>query len=210
MLAITDIPLQLRQDIFLDKEMAPQVITVRNFDENSTRDFNKEFQAAVQRRQPVILINIDSYGGAVYALQSMLTTIRNSPVPVATYTQSKAMSCGAMLLGFGTKGYRYAAPGAKIMLHEVSSATGGKVNEMIADTQECRDLNDEIFMELSRHCGWHEGYFHRMIHKKNHAEWYLRAPEAQKRKLIDVVGTPQLVTRVTVETVLEVVEKKGF
>ena len=210
MLNLTEIPPNLRQDIFLNKEFEPQVITVRDFSETAAQAFNKEFQQAVQRKQPVIPINIDSFGGQIYSLMSMLTTIRSSPVPVATYTQSKAMSCGAMLLGFGTKGYRYATPSAKIMIHEVSAAVGGKYNEMLADSQEARDLNDELLLELSRHCGWADNYFHRKIHDKNHADWYLRGAEALKRRLVDIVGTPQLVTRVYVETNLELVGNTGY
>ena len=205
MLAFTEIPAQLRQDVFLDKDRTPQVITVREFDEPSVQNFNREFQQALQRQQPVILINIDSYGGNVYSLLSMLSTIRNSPVPVATYTQSKAMSCGAFLLGMGTVGYRYASPLAVIMLHDVSSAIGGKVNDIVVDGQETQALNDTLFQGLSTNCGWNEHYFQRKVHDKSHSDWYIRPPEAKKVKLIDTIGTPHLITRVRVETTLELV-----
>lgn len=210
MLSFTHIPTQLKQDAFVDKDHTPQVITVREFTEASALVFNREFQMALQRQQPIILINVDSYGGSVYALLSMITTMRNSPVPVATYTQSKAMSSGAMLLGLGTKGYRYMAPRAKVMLHEVSSGAGGKVSELIVDTQEAQDLNNDIFRELSVHCGWNENYFFRKIHDKNHADWFLKSDEAKKIRLIDQIGSPQLVTRVWVETTIEMVNPVGF
>lgn len=210
MLNITEIPPFIRQDFFVDKEYAPQVIVVRDFNENGVRDFQKDFQQAVQRRQSIIPIQIDSYGGQVYSLLAMLNIIRNSPVPVATFTQSKAMSCGAFLLGFGTKGYRYVAPGAKVMLHEVSSVAFGKVHELASDSQEAKDLNDDLFRQLSVHCGWNENYFHRLIHERNHADIYLTSKEVHKRKLADFVGTPQLVTKLSLEIKLELLEPKGF
>lgn len=209
MLNITNIPFPLKQDIFLDASHKPQVITVRDFNEVALEKFTKEFNDAVQRRQPIIPINIDSFGGQVYSLRPMINMIRNAPVPVATFTQSKAMSCGAFLLGFGTPGYRFVSPTAKVMIHEVSGGAGGKVNEIIADGNEAMELNNELFEALSLHCGWSKDYFHRLIHKKSHADWYLKADELKKRHIIDVIGTPQLTTTVTIETTVELVNNSG-
>ena len=203
MLNILDIQPPLRLDIYAHESMRPQVIQVREFNAVAAEKFCKEFQEAIQRRQPIIPIHIDTYGGEVYSLQSMIGVIQTSPVPVATFTQSKAMSCGSMLLAFGTKGYRYMSPRSILMVHEVSGGAGGKVHEVRVDSDETIRLNNEIFQEMGLHCGWHKDYFLAQIHTKSHADWYVKPEEAKKRKIVDHIGIPKLVTRVTAVTTLE-------
>ena len=76
--------------------------------------------------QKVIPVVIDSYGGQVYSLMSMIAAIESAELPVATIVEGKAMSCGAVLLSFGEQGMRFADPHATVMIHDVSSGGYGK------------------------------------------------------------------------------------
>lgn len=204
MLNLFDVQAPLRQDVFPTDNQKPAVIHVRNFDEGSVATYCQQFQDAIQRRQPIIPINIDSFGGQIYALQPMISMIQNSPVPVATYTNSKAMSCGSFLLGFGTKGYRYMGPRATAMIHEVSCGGGGKVHEVKVSAEEGMRLNNELFEELALHCGWEKDHFLKEIHERKHADWLLKPEEAIYHKLVDHIAVPKMITRVRVETVIEI------
>ncbi len=85
---------------------SPVVIRVNKFDEKSAKDFAEKIASAHNTGQSVIPVIIDSYGGQVYSLMSMIASIKNSELPVATIVEGKAMSCGVILFSCGTEGYR--------------------------------------------------------------------------------------------------------
>lgn len=104
----------------------PVIIRLSKFDESNAKAFSAAMMKAQNTGQPVVPVIIDSYGGQVYSLMSMISDIKNSRIPVATIVQGKAMSCGAILFSFGTDGYRYMDPDATLMIHDVSSMGWGK------------------------------------------------------------------------------------
>ena len=85
----------------------PIVIRVTKFDEASAKSFSALMSKAQNSGQPVVPVIIDSYGGQVYSLMSMIADIKHSKIPVATIVQGKAMSCGAILFSFGSPGKRF-------------------------------------------------------------------------------------------------------
>jgi ATP-dependent Clp protease protease subunit len=197
----------LKREVFTENH-GPIIITVKKFDETSVTEFNKEFDKAIQSGQPIIPINIDSYGGQAYSLMAMLATVRSSPVPVATFIEGKGMSCGSFLAAFGTVGYRYASEYSTMMVHEVGSMSWGKIQELKVSVEESIRLNDGLFSRLARHCGHPADYFLNRIHEKNHADWFLDAGQMKDERLIDHIGVPKLVTTVDVSIKLELTEQK--
>ena len=109
----------------------PVIITVNQFNEEETRKFAEMMCQAQNSGQKVIPIEIDSFGGEVYSLMSMIAMIKASKVPVATIIQGKAMSCGAVLFSFGEDGLRFMDKDATVMIHDVSSMDWGKVEELV-------------------------------------------------------------------------------
>ena len=98
----------------------PIVIRVNKFDEASARSFSNLMTKAQNTGQPIVPIVIDSYGGQVYSLMSMVSDINSSRVPVATIVQGKDMSCGALLFSFGAEGHRYMDTDSTLIIHDVS------------------------------------------------------------------------------------------
>lgn len=183
---------------------APVVIEVNKFDEKAASDFRDQISDAHNTGQPVIPVVIDSYGGQVYSLLSMITDIENAILPVATICVGKAMSCGSVLLAWGDEGYRYIAPNARVMIHDVSAMEWGKVEELKAGTKEVEFLNDHLFRELAKKTGQRdEEYFLKKIHDKGHAEWYMSGEEAKKHKIVNHVKIPTLTANVNVEYTFE-------
>lgn len=176
----------------------PIIVRVTDFTEAAAKTFSEEFRKAHHTGQPVIPVVIDSYGGYVHSLLSMISDISHSNLPVATICVGKAMSCGSILLSCGTKGMRYADSFSSIMIHDVSSGYEGKIEEIKTSVEESDRLNKQIFGILAENCGKKPDYFLKMIHDKSHAEWYLTAKEAKKQGLVDSVGVPTLKTKVTV------------
>ena len=62
----------------------PVIVVVNKFDEQSADDFRNKFSMAQSTGQKVVPVVIDSYGGQVYSLMSMISTIRSSPLPIVT------------------------------------------------------------------------------------------------------------------------------
>jgi len=170
----------------------PVVIRVRKFDEASAKTFSETMTKAQNTGQPVVPVIIDSYGGQVYSLMSMISDIKNSKVPVATIAQGKAMSCGAILFSFGTEDYRYMDPDATLMIHDVSSMGWGKVEEIKASAEEVERLNKKVYRMMAKNCGQPEDYFLNIVHDKSHADWFLDAQECKKHNMANHLHIPEL------------------
>lgn len=168
----------------------PIIIKVTEFNEKAYASFAEEFQKAVDSRQAVIPINIDSYGGQVYALMGMLELVRTSPVPVATYVATKAMSCGAVLFSAGTEGYRFISPNGTVLVHQVSSAAWGKVEDIVVSAEHTVSLNKRLLGILSKNCGHDAGYFTKRLLENGNADLFYDAKAAQKHNLANIIKTP--------------------
>lgn len=179
----------------------PVVIRVKNFSGTSCQDFSDQMDKASNSGQPFVPIVIDSYGGEVYSLLEMVGKIETCALPCHTIVESKAMSCGAILFAMGDR--RYMSPHATLMIHEVSSRSFGKTEEIKADAKETDRLNKLIFRIMSKNCGKKPGFFLEMLHDKNNADLFLTAAQAKKVNICTDIGVPTMKVKVTVEYKLE-------
>ena len=177
----------------------PVIIRLSKFDEPNAKAFSGAMMKAQNTGQPVVPIIIDSYGGQVYSLMSMISDIKNSKIPVATIVQGKAMSCGAILFSFGTEGYRYMDPDATLMIHDVSSMGWGKVEEIKASAEETDRLNQKIYSMMAENCGKHRDHFLDIVHDKGHSDWFLEADECLKHNLANHLYIPEMKIKTKVE-----------
>ena len=181
----------------------PVIITVNKFDEKSAKDFQAQIAQAHNTGQKVIPVIIDSYGGQVYSLMSMISAIKHAELPIATIVEGKAMSCGAVLLTFGEEGMRFADPNATIMIHDVSSGGHGKIEELKADVKEAERLDEKIFTMMARNCGKKDDYFKKKVFTKKHADWFMDAEEAKKHGMVNHLRVPKINISVSVDVDFE-------
>ncbi len=170
----------------------PVIVRVNKFTEDSAKKFAGEIAAAHNTGQDVIPVVIDSYGGQVYSLMSMISAIQNSQLPIATIVEGKAMSCGAILFSFGEDGKRFIDKNATVMIHDVSSMAWGKVEEVKVSAQETDRLNKIVYRMMAENCGHDDDYFLDLVHEKGHADWFLDAQDAKKHKLANHIRVPTL------------------
>lgn len=187
----------------LELKYEPVIITVNEFTEESATEFSAAISLAHNTGQSIIPVIIDSYGGQAYSLLSMISSVRNSKIPIATIVRGKAMSCGALLASFGADGYRYMDADATMMIHDVASAAFGKVEELKSDAREAERLNKKLFSMMAKNCGKEDTYFLDLIHDKGHADWFLDADEALEHNIVQHVKVPNLKGTVSVEIDLE-------
>ena len=191
----------LIKEIELRKQ--PVIIRVNKFDEKTAKEFHQQMAQAHNTGQGVIPVVIDSYGGQVYSLMSMIAAIKDAEIPVATIVEGKAMSCGAVLLTFGDQGMRFADPDATIMIHDVSSGAHGKIEELKADVKEAERLDDKIYTMMARNCGKKDDYFKKKVFSKKHADWFMAAEEAKKHGLVNHLRLPSMRIDVSVNIDVE-------
>lgn len=187
----------LIKEIELRKQ--PVIIRVNKFDEDSANKFQLEIAQAHNTGQKVIPVIIDSYGGQVYSLMTMISAIKHAEIPIATIVEGKAMSCGAVLLTFGEDGMRFADPDATVMIHDVSSGGYGKVEELKASSEEAARLDDKIFTMMARNCGKKDDFFKKKVFNKKHADWFLDAQEAKKYGIVNHLRVPKFNINVSVD-----------
>ena len=76
-----------------------------------------------------IKLYINSPGGSVYDGLGIFDTIQAIGPDVQTVGIGLQASMGAFLLSSGTKGQRFALPNSRIMIHQPSSGTQGKITD---------------------------------------------------------------------------------
>lgn len=187
----------------VELKVDPIIVRVNKFDEESSKEFVDAVSRAQNTGQPVIPVVIDSYGGQVYALMTMIGAIKASRIPVATIVEGKAMSCGALLFSFGAEGMRYMDPDATLMIHDVSSLGFGKVEEIKADAKETDRLNKKVYEMMARNCGKPTDYFLKLVHERGHADWFLDGQEAKSHNLANELRIPTLTCKIDLKYTLD-------
>jgi ATP-dependent Clp protease protease subunit len=171
-------------------------IFVTQFNDEAVSKFYDQFlKMSANSDTKIIPVVISSFGGQVHSLLPMLDIIKASNKPVATIALGKAMSCGAILLAAGTKGYRYAAPNADVMLHEVTSMSWDKSTNLQNDAKHVKRINDLLFQLVGDWSGKGRNYFLKQLKKKSNVDWYLTANESKRLGLVDHVGVPSLLKK---------------
>lgn len=91
-----------------------------------------------------ISLYINSPGGSVYDGMAIYDTMNFIKPDVATYGIGLQASMGAFLLSSGAKGKRFCLPHAKVMIHQPSSGTRGKVTDMEIDLKETLEVKEML------------------------------------------------------------------
>ncbi len=96
---------------------------------------------------------VNSPGGAVSAGLAIYDTMQFIKPDISTICVGQAASMGAVLLGAGAKGKRYALPHSRIMIHQPLGGFHGQATDIEIHTREILDARDRINRILSLHTG---------------------------------------------------------
>lgn len=178
-------------------------IWVNKFSEDAARVFVKQLQHQ-SRLDPIgpIAVYIDSFGGDVYALLTMIAAMEQVPNQIITCALSKAMSAGAMLLACGD--VRYASEHSTLMIHEISAGTVGHIDDIHTQHTNITKLNEKLMKLLVKKCKIKGGVVALKKQLANQRDLYLDPEEAVKFGLIDHIGIPMLHKSVNVQYLLSV------
>lgn len=100
-----------------------------------------------------ISLYINSPGGSVYDGLAIYDTMQFIKPQVATYGIGLQASMGAFLLSSGAKGKRFLLPSSRVMIHQPSSGTQGKVTDQEISLREALRLKDLLNEILAKNTG---------------------------------------------------------
>lgn len=97
-----------------------------------------------------IKLYINSPGGSIYDGMAIYDTMQYISPDVQTIGIGLQASMGAFLLSSGAKGKRFILPHSKVMIHQPTSASKGRVSDMEIDLKEGIALREMIATILAK------------------------------------------------------------
>ena len=132
-----------------------------------------------------IALYINSPGGSVYDGMAIYDTMQFIKPDVATYGIGLQASMGAFLLSSGAKGKRHLLPSSRVMIHQPSAGTQGKVSDMEITLRESIFLKKSLNEILAKTTGQKLA----KIEKDVDRDYWMGAKEAVDYGLADKVIT---------------------
>ncbi len=130
-----------------------------------------------------IKLYINSPGGSVYDGLAIIDTMNYIEPDVQTIGIGLQASMGAMLLSAGTKGKRYCLPNARIMIHQPSSGTEGKITDQEIALKEGIYLKKVLIDMMAKNTGKSAKEIEKAMDRDN----WMSAKEAKEYGIIDEV-----------------------
>jgi ATP-dependent Clp protease, protease subunit len=130
-----------------------------------------------------IQLYINSPGGSVTSGLSIYDTMQFVNCDVSTICIGQAASMGALLLGGGANGKRYALPHSRIMVHQPSAGFSGQATDIEIHAKEVLELKRRLNDIMARHTGQSVQQVEQDLERDN----FMSSAEAVKYGLIDTV-----------------------
>ena len=130
-----------------------------------------------------IKLYINSPGGSVYDGLAIIDTMNYIEPDVQTIGIGLQASMGAMLLSAGAKGKRFALPNARIMIHQPSSGTEGKITDQEIALKEGIYLKKVLIDMMTKNTGKSAKEIEKDMDRDN----WMSAQEAKDYGIIDEV-----------------------
>jgi ATP-dependent Clp protease protease subunit len=130
-----------------------------------------------------IKLYINSPGGTVYDGMAIYDTIQYIKPDVQTIGIGLQASMGAFLLSSGTKGKRFLLPNSRVMIHQPSSGTEGKVTDQEISLRESIAIKKVLNEILAKNTGQKLA----KIEKDVERDFWMSAKEAAAYGLVDKI-----------------------
>ena len=139
-----------------------------------------------------INLYINSPGGSVTAGLGVYDTMQYVKPPINTICLGQAASMGALLLGAGTKGKRFALPNARVLIHQPMGGFQGQATEIDIHAREILKIRGRLNEILAKHTGQPLD----KIAQDTERDYFMSGEEAKKYGLIDeVISRPPKATK---------------
>ncbi len=126
---------------------------------------------------------INSPGGSVYDALAIYDTMNHIKPDINTVGIGLAASAAAFLLSSGTKGKRFMLPHSKVMIHQPSSGTRGKVTDMEIDLKESLHIKHLLNEILAKNTGQKLS----KVEADAERDYWMDAKEAKEYGIVDKI-----------------------
>jgi ATP-dependent Clp protease, protease subunit len=130
-----------------------------------------------------IILYINSPGGSVTAGLAIYDTMQYIKPDVQTVCVGMAASMGALLLGAGAAGKRFALPNSKVMIHQVMGGAQGQASDIQIQAEEIVKVKQNLNQILAKHTGQPL----KKVEKDTDRDYYMTASEAKAYKIVDKI-----------------------
>lgn len=170
------------------KDLANRVLWINDAIDQDTMSIVKrimEFNLAdkdipVEERKPIKIL-LDTTGGSVSVMWSIIKAIKMSKTPIYTINFCDCLSAGAHILASGHK--RFAMPGSTVLIHSGSCMYTGTQEQ--ADNAKkyydalCKKADNQLLADTKIDL--------KVFKKKSPFDWYLNADEALQYGVVDKI-----------------------
>jgi ATP-dependent Clp protease, protease subunit len=130
-----------------------------------------------------ITMYINSPGGAVHSMWSIVDTMNLIKCDVSTVCIGMAASCGSMTLVAGTKGKRFILPNAEVMIHQPSGGASGMASDIEIRAKHILHTKDKLHKFMAERTG----QTITKIAKDMDRDTWLTAEESVKYGIVDKI-----------------------
>ena len=168
----------------------PQFLCNGDFDDKMLEKFIAFNSYLIDNQSKEACILIDSPGGYVTTLNSMLSIIENSDVRFHTVAIGSAASCGLLLLAGGD--VRYATDRAQILFHDISAGTFGHPDEMLEDIERIKKLSSSVLTKFAKKTKHNLTWWKKEADKRKSRDFWFDSKKALDHGVIDHIGMPKI------------------
>jgi len=130
-----------------------------------------------------IQLYVNTPGGSATAGLAIYDTMQYMRAPVSTICVGLAASAGAIILGGGTKGRRFALTYSRMMIHQPWGGAQGTVSDISIQTKEFLAIRQILNEVLAKHTG----QLLERVERDTERNFWMSAEEAREYGLIDDV-----------------------
>ena len=159
----------------IGKTCAEMLKIIKEDDENEASQKN-------YKRKPINLF-IQSEGGSIYAMWSLIDIIENSKTPIHTYCTGYAMSAAFKIFLAGHK--RYCTRHATFMCHQMSNIRMGTYQDLVEDREQLDYLNKQLEDYMLERTKITKERVEEIRYKK--IDWYIHPEEALELGIVNEI-----------------------
>lgn len=167
-------------------------IYVTDFTTDSAIAFRKKlFYLAAKFPKDPIRVYIDSHGGDLEALATMVASMNQVRNEIHTIAIGKAMSAGAILLSYGDE--RYCDEHATVMIHGVQlfDLPDMGMDDFEINSKEIRRINKFWLTQFAKNCGITYTELNNLL-KTQGKEIYMNAKQCKRFGLVEHTKLPKM------------------
>jgi len=169
-----------------EERKIPSFLCQKSFDDDMMSSFFDFYNKCVAEKAEDAIIYINSPGGYVSILDSMLSLMESAPINFHTVGIVWCCSCGLLAGG----DVRYATDRAEIMFHDIASGSHGHPDQMQEDVERIKITSQRVLGKFADKTKkplkwWIDEYL-----KKPNREFWFDCKKAKTLGVIDHVGLP--------------------